>query len=345
MSVWDSMRAWAVIVRQRQQAENVKPQSSQGGIGGFIGSVVAGLNHLLTGPLGGFVTAETDWAKLVIWWDRTVAAGYGKVAAWLINGILAGLKSLIGKLFARLRGELAALKRQLIADDIYGLRLAMAYADKDTRAEAKARRAADIRLDLEIKTRIKWLHQQIEREAVSAYRGQAGQQNAIITRLLDLVVNLNPVLRPLVSDVIKGILDLAAVDDPIARIALGFALREVIDRLGLDKPIGDLIRGLLASVLGQGKPHGIHDVIADMCSRIAAGEQQWTRFYADGGSEVEQAGEQWQALTRWTTDAALLGLFGLLAADPAGFARDTTAALGAVVNGTMTAVHALIREA
>jgi hypothetical protein len=211
--------------------------------------------------------------------------------------------------------------------------------------EASARHKADVKLDHEIKTRIKWLHQQIEREAVSAYRAQRGTQDAVITKLLDLVINLNPVLRPIVSDIIKGILDLAVIDDPVARLALGFAMREVINRLGLDKPIGDLLHGLLGSIIGQGKPKDLHAVILDMCSRLAAGEQQWTQFYADGGSEVEQAGEQWQAITKWTTDAALLGMFGLMATEPAAFARDVTNVMADVVHGTVNAVHGLIRGA
>jgi hypothetical protein len=345
MSIWSSMRYWALLNKQTKQTPQQQQQPSGGGWWNWINSVASGFSHFVLGQFekfaGGVYTSIGGIVQAIHAIQHVVA----RIEISILHDVVVYLKRIIYQQIRQVKLLIAKDYRQLVTMILRALYVAKAYAFGLVARERRYRIAADIRLDHEIKTRIKWLHQQIEREAASAYRGQRKQQESVITHLLDLAANLNPIIRPLVSDLIQGILDLAAIDNPVARIALGFLLRQVIDRLGLDKPIGDLLHNLLASVLGQGKPVDLHAVITDICSRLNAGEQQWAQFYQDGGSEVEQAGEQWQAITRWTTDAAILGLLGVMVAEPAAFARDATGALSVIVNDTIQAYHALIRGA
>lgn len=345
MSIWSSMRYWALLNKQQQQAPGQTSKSSGGGWWSWINSVAGGINHFIVGQFEKFAGGVYSSIGGIVSAIHAIQHTIARIEISILHDVVAYLKRIIYQQVRLLRRLIAADFRQLVTMITRALYIAKAYAFALVAKERRFRIAADIRLDHEIKTRIKWLHQQIEREASSAYRGQRSQQTGVINHLLDLAANLNPVIRPLISDLVQGILDLASVDDPVARIALGFLLKQVIDRLGLDKPIGDLLHNLLASVLGNGKPHDLHQVIADICSRLNAGEEQWLQFYTDGGSEVEQAGEQWQAITNWAADAALLAVFGFMAADPGGFARDTTAALATVVNDTISTYHALIRGA
>lgn len=345
MSIWSSMRYWALANKSASQSPQQQAQPAGGGWWNWINSVAGGFSHWVIGQFEQFAGGVYGAIGGMVSAVHAMLHVAARIEVMVFSVVVNYLKRIIYQEVHKLRVLIAADYRKLVTIIMRALYVAKAYAFALVAKERRLRIAADIRLDHEIKTRIKWLHQQIEREAASAYRGQRKQQESVITHLLDLVANLNPIIRPLVSDLIQGILDLAAVDNPVARIALGFLLRQVIDRLGLDKPIGDLLHNLLASVLGSGKPADLHAVIADISSRLAAGEQQWVQFYTDGGSEVEQAGEQWQAITRWTTDAALLALFGVMAAEPAAFARDVSGALAAVVNDTVRTYHDLIRGA
>lgn len=343
MSIWSSMRYWALASKTQKPPPQASSQSGGGGWWHWVNSVVSGINHFFVGQFeqfaGGVYSSIGGLVSAVHGIQHTVA----RIEIAMFHWVVAYLKRIIYQQVRLLKLLIAADVAKLTTMIMRALYVAKEYAAGLVAKERRYRIAADIKLDHEIKTRIKWLHQQIEREAVSAYRAQRSQQNSVITRLLDLIVNLNPILRPLVSDLITGILDLASIDDPLARIALGFLLRQVVDRLGLDKPIGNLIHNLLTSILGQGKPTDIHAVLTDMCSRLAAGETQWTQFYTDGGAEVEQAGTQWQNITKWTTDAALLGMFGVMALEPAAFARDVTGALATIVHDTINTTEALIK--
>lgn len=345
MSIWSSMRYWALLNKQQKQAPGQSSQSSSSGWWSWINSVVGGINHFIVGQFEKFAGGVYSSIGGIVSAVHAIQHTIARIEISILHDVVVYLKRIIYQQIRQVKRLIAADFRKLVTMITRALYVAKAYAFALVARERRFRIAADIRLDHEIKTRIKWLHQQLEREAVSAYRAQRSQQVSVITRLLDLAANLNPVIRPIVSDLTQGILDLLAVDDPVARIALGFLLKQVIDRLGLDKPIGDLLHNLLASVLGQGKPKDIHAVIADMCSRLAADETQWLQFYEDGGSEIEQAGTEWQAITAYTTDAALLAAFGVMVADPAAFARDATGALATIVNDTISTYHALIKGA
>lgn len=349
MSIWDSIKYWARVTKATTQKQT-KAQATQspGGGGGWwewVNSVATGINHFLGGPFSSFVDSTVNTFKGIYDALHKLHDLEVRIGAAILRWVVGYLRQYVNARIAKLRAFIEWQLRTLIRRIAYVLAMLRVWVKVLVKAEAKARRQADIRLDHEIKTRIKWLHQAIEREAVSAYKGQRKEQNAVITGLLDLVINLNPILRPIVSELVRLILDLAFVDDPPARLLIGFVLKHVIDKLGLDKPIGDLLHNLLAHIIGAGKPTDLHGVIADISARLAAGESQWLQFYKDGGSEVEQAGGQWQSITAWTTDALLLALFGTMTLAPEQFARETTNAMAVVVNDTIHAVHALIRRA
>lgn len=343
MSKWSSMRYWALQVKNTKQQGSQHPSGNSGGWWSWINSVASGINHFLTGQFADFVKGVEHSFSGVVAAIHAMQHTMARIEISALHWVVRYLKRYTDNRIRQLQTQILRQFKLVIGWVKAQISATRLFARSLVINEAAKRHRADVRLDHEIKTRIKWVHQHIEREAASAYHAQRGSQDATITKLLDLVANLNPVLRPLVKDVVKGILDLATVDDPLARIALGFALRHVIDRLGIDKPIGHLLHNLLTAVIGHGRPHSLHTVIGDMCSRLAAGEQQWAQFYSDGGSEVQQAGEQWQQITSLTTDALLLGVFGLMAAKPAEFANEVTSALATVVHDSASAVDKVIK--
>lgn len=345
MSIWDSIKYWARVTKPTAPPVNTQAKTGGGGWWQWVNSVATGINHFLGGPFSSFIDSTVNTFRGIYDALHKLHDLEIRIGAAILRWVTGFLRQYINAKIAKLKALIEWQLRVLIKRIAYVLAMLRVWVTVRIKAEAKARRQADIRLDHEIKTRIKWVHQAIEREAVSAYKGQRTQQNAVITELLDLVVNLNPVLRPIVNELVRLILDLALVDDPPARFLIGFVLKRVIDKLGLDKPIGNLLHNLLAHIIGAGKPTDLHGVIADISARLAAGESQWLQFYKDGGSEVEQAGDQWQSITAFTTDALLLALFGTMTLAPNQFAQETTNAMAVVVNDTIKAVHALIRGA
>src|SRR5216683_3300927 len=89
-------------------------------------------------PLGAFARTEVDLGHLYLYWMRKERAAVGNLIAWLMKGQLAWLKGYINIRANRLRASIGALRRLMIADDIYGLRLAMAYAAMLVTADRKA---------------------------------------------------------------------------------------------------------------------------------------------------------------------------------------------------------------
>lgn len=180
------------------------------------------------------------------------------------------------------------------------------------------------------------LHRVIEQEAVSAYRQQYSQRIATINRLFDYAATRDPAISGIVTDIASGLIDLIGVDDPFARIILGKLMQVAVDRLGVDRVAGSLAQDLAGPLLSQPRPVGLHDVVADIAARLAVVEQQWTQFYADGGSEVEQAGTGWQAITGPVGSLLMAGFFTSAVADPAGWARDLQDTIGATVGDVIS---------
>ena len=168
---------------------------------------------------------------------------------------------------------------------------------------------------------------------------------SILTRVLDLAADREPLIRGVADDIISGILDFVAIDDPIARWLLGYAIRDVISKLGIDRAVGALANDLLVPLIGQPKPRGLHDVIADIAVRLNAIESWQGTFMADGGAQVEQAWELWRDITSITSDVAILGFAAYAATDPGGWSRDINDTVGTAINGVASAIVDLIRGA
>jgi len=314
------------------------------GIVGYIDSLSQHLPGFLQGPfkvwvkgvtlLPDLVTHEWSWlydlARRLYSWITTT------VPKIIRRELQRGLAQLRRWTWAQIRYDRRLIWRVHYLDVTYALNLFAHERRWREHADAKNRAAA-----------WRWvraLHQQIEREAVSGYRNSKAQRLDLIQRVADLIVTNDPVVKRLVKDLVSGILDLASVDDPLARIALGFVLKQVIDRLGIDKPIGDLLRSLLAPLLGAPKPHDLPSVIADICLRLNSLEGNWADFMAAGGPEVEQAGREWKQLAGIVTDAGILAFWGLAATEPDNWARAVTDTLGVVLGDTLTSAVDLIMK-
>jgi hypothetical protein len=345
MSTASTVRAWAESVRQRLAAEHANPNGSSSGLAGWLNSLLNHLNHNVLSPISAFVRTLVDWSHTSLYWQTHLRRAIGNLTAWFLNGQLKWLKGYINIKANRLHADI--LKARAYAEQlaVMALRLANAYTDRRVSIERAWRLRGDKYLFSEIRTLVKWLHQNIEREAISGYQLGAKDRASVITRVAELIARFAPETRFLVRQVVRGILDLLEVDNPILRIALGFVLRHIVDRLGLEKPIGQLLGRLMGSALATGKPKGLHDVVYDITSRLTALEGQWAQFMADGGAEILQAGEEWQAITTLGTDAALLAVVGLMATKPHAFARDLSNTAGVVINDAIGAITHLIEKA
>lgn len=342
MSTGQSVSAWAKQARALISAKRQNQQASNNGFWSWINAVATGVNHLLSGSLSNFARAEGDWAHLILWWDREVYHGYQKLATWAINSLLAPLRQYVNRRIAYVIMLLAVQFRQLRQMIAQAKRDAYQYARELFRLEQTLRIQADQALDREIKTRIKWLHQALEREAVSGYKLAYDQRVSTITRVADLIGVQNPLVRGLVKRLVSGLLDLAAVDDPLARLVLSFLLKHIIDRLGLDRVIGNLLQRMLQPLLGAPRPRGLPEVIADLSQRLNGLDAQWAEFMANGGAEVEQAGQEWQGVTSLIGDAALLAFLGTMCYRPAEFASEVTSGVNALVNDTISGAKDLL---
>jgi hypothetical protein len=187
--------------------------------------------------------------------------------------------------------------------------------------------------------------QSVDREAADGYNSQAAQRkNAIVTALTDLAER-NPTVKSIVSHLVGLLVNVAAIDNPLIRVALDLGLKELIGRLGVDRIEGAFIQLLVNEIAGSGPPRTLQQTTAAIAGRLGALEQQQADFMRHGGPEVEEAGDSWKALASLSFDAALLGFFGLAVADPAAFATGVNDSAGAAVNGTVTAISALVRKA
>lgn len=333
--------------RQVQRHAAKQPRNAQGllnSLTGWLNSLSQHLPGFLGGPFREWVKVSSLLPDLVTkMWDWEFHA-YRRVWQWITTTIPRLLRRELARLVSQLQGWTARRLARLHRLIIRVLYVAMTYAYQLTAHERRQRQAADRRLDAETRKRIKGLHQHIEREAVAGYKPDRSERATLITRVADLIVTDDPVVRALVKDVAKGALDLLEIDDPVLRIALGFAIRKVVDHLGIDRPLGELLAALLTPILGQPKPSGLTSVIADICARLSALEAQWADFMADGGPEVEQAGQQWQALTRPLADVALLAFFGEAVTEPEQWAREVNDTAGRVISDSLTATIDFLRK-
>lgn len=310
-----------------------------------ISSAISGTFHFFSEPLRLYLRYLGFLDHLMVTTVLLIRRTATNLIIWLINGRLKALQRSIERQLARLAGrerrDYATLRRAMLLI----AHILIADIRQSVGRERAARQRAVRRAEADTRTRVKWLHQAIEREAVAGWHAGQPARLGVLRELADLIATYNPETRALVGDLVKGILDLATIDDPLLRISLAFLMRHLINRLGIDRVIGDLLNRLLAAITGQPKPTGLTSVIADICARIAAQEQQWAAFYSHGGSEVEQAGQEWQELDSPLVAAGLLAFYGSAVAAPAQWAATVADTIGPVVDGALIAAADLIRKA
>jgi hypothetical protein len=344
MSIGSSLQLQAARARAAMAKAGSSPSGVLGNIWHWINAVSAGVSHVIGVDLLGVVKAAFAWDKFAVHVYLTVSKAIVHGLIWLIRGLIRAIEVKFDRLIDQLRAKERKDYNHLLFLIAWVIVRLERFARFLVHREAAMRLRGDIYVYNTARQWDKALHQTIEREAVSGYRLGRNQQMEPIDRVLSLIANLNPVVRPIVSDLAKGILDLLSVDDPILRIALGFVIKHLIDRLALDKPAARLLGDLLNPILATGHPRGLHDVIADICARLATSENAWAQFMADGGSEVEQAGTEWQKITDFTTDALILAFLGSAVLAPQTWARDVGDTLGVITNDTISAVARLLRS-
>lgn len=334
--------------RARQLADDIADQGQSSpdvasDISNWSQNAASAVDYVLIHPLNDVVNAVGLLAGLVTFNTGAANRAFGRVfgqglpeqtsaASTNLQRVVAKLARLLAWVLARLPGW---LKTTLRAAERYAERLVA----RDRTEWLRAIRQADA---LTVR-RIRGAMQAVQREAAQGYRkGNAGRAS-VVSGLLDLAVNRDPVLGELVSKSAGLILDAIEIDDPLARIAAGFIIRELTERLGIDAAIGDLLHALAGPLAGGAEPRTLTDVIADLAARVTSLEGQWGTFMADGGPQILQAGEEWASITSLIVDVGLLAFFAQLATFPAAWAAEVSDVAGPVVNDGIMAIADLIR--
>ena len=182
----------------------------------------------------------------------------------------------------------------------------------------------------------------VQREAVSAYVAGVHARVGVAGNLLDDLVTRTPLIKDLVNVVIDGALKLADIEDPVLGFLLTKLVHEIVAKVGVDRLAAEAAQSLLAPVIGQPRPKGLHDVVGDLDARLSALEKQWAEFMRKGGPEVEAAGEEWKGLTGLAVDAGMLAMVGLAVAEPAAWAKGISDTVGTAADDTLTAFVKLI---
>jgi hypothetical protein len=217
-------------------------------------------------------------------------------------------------------------------------------SDHKTKALISKAQKADDKEDMALIMRqIKALHQTVEAEAASGWRLGYPDRTDAIGKVVDYLANHDPAVKALVGRVATGVVDLAGAEDPIARIVLAKLISILIGRLGVDKLAGGMLGELLAPLLGNPHPRNLHDVIAAIGQDIGASQAEWAQFYANGGSQVEQAGTEWRNLTSPAADIAMVGFFALAATEPAIWAATLQDTIGTLATDTIDGVAGLLK--
>jgi hypothetical protein len=228
----------------------------------------------------------------------------------------------------------------------YDIRLffaSLAYAYRLIRHEQAVRIKAVAAARKYTVTLVKASLKTVDMEAADGYNSGIKARKTLITTIADELVARSPLVKGIVTDLITALEDFLAVDNPVLRLALSFALSKVIDNAGVDKVTGALLQTLIGDLTGEGKASTLEDVTKDVSVRLTGLEQKWADYAADGGSELQEAGEDWQKLASLPVDIAIVAFLADMVADPAQWARDINDTAGAVINGGVAAVTALIK--
>lgn len=304
------------------------------GIGRIIGGPVSAMGRAILNHLENLVDAYQELLH-ALWWLQTLVYRliWGLVRGWIY------------KLRAQLRAYIRANNAYLIRLIYVTTNQVLMVALSAVRTERRRRVRAVARAEAQAKAEIRALHGVLEREAASGYRIEQSNRVALVIRLLDFTVLRNPALRSVVGDIVSGALDLLSVEDPVARLLLGFLIRHVIDGLGIDKALGHFTDDLLSPLLGDPKPHDLHDVIMDLSRRVLALESQWAQFFTDGGSEVEQAGRDWRDITGPLGTAAVVAFTVQAVTDPVTWARDINDTAGRAASDVVSGAARIFKGA
>lgn len=279
---------------------------------GYFQGVINGLNRFGTSVLTTLGVTKVLFGSVT----NTLIRLYANIITYIDNYIKSVIQPQINQLRALIHRNFVILW----AHDMLLYKRALAYAH-----------AQDVAL-----------HQLIEREAASGYRLGYSQRIDTLTKLLDYTATRNPLVRDLVNSLGTGVIDLIGVDDPIARYILAKLASQLTGKLGVDHLAGEAVQGLLGPLLGQPRPNDLHDVVADITARLGSLESWQAQFFADGGSEVEQAGELWQTITSPLVSVAMIAFFTGAVIDPTGWANDIQSSAGTPVADAISSVARLI---
>jgi hypothetical protein len=305
-------------------------------------SLASGIVHIYTSVLTQALRVDSLTAALLTGNWRSVLDTIRRLDHWLRKYVITPLEQLLLRLLGRERGERrhadAWLLRR-IKHDFWWLK---GWARYLTRIERNARIAADKADRVYAHKQMIHALQVVQREAASGYKMNTHQRVTIIGRVLSIVVRHDPLLKDAAEIVTKGIVLLLEVDDPLLRFGVTAAVKFIISHLGINKPVGHLLQHILEPLMGQGPPKDLHDVIADICGRLNSMETEWATFMADGGPQILEAGKQWDAITSLLGDAAMVGMFTVMVAEPRRFAADITHVASPFVHETTRAINALL---
>jgi len=325
------------------KSKTAKTTQQNTGIWHWVNGVASSVGHFFGKVLGPFSRIASDNVAFDARFFHDVAGTWWKAFTWWDRFVLHKYLDLL-HLLERRQDAKEARDFNYLQRLIYVVSQALiALITNMVRHEAAQRERAITQTRHLARLWDKHLHHTIEREAASGYASEQSGRTDLIVKLLELAGVRIPGVQAIVGDLTTGILDLATIDDPVLRFTIGFLIKHLIDRMGIEKPLGHLIDDLLAPILGDPKPHDLHDVIADIAKRLGAVEGQWATFFGDGGSEVEQAGRDWQAITSVATSLAIVAFTADAVVNPDGWARDIQATIGTAAGDVATAATALFR--
>lgn len=312
------------------------------GIWHWINGVASGAAHLIK-SLASLAAIIADDISFLTHCINFILSSLERALNWLRQFVIEPLRQQLTKEIAQLRSRERRDVRYLIRLVYVAARNAMSYAFRLVRHEHSVMVKEVKHAEHLAKLDVRRLHHRIEHEAASGYAIDQKARTGLLIHLLEFLGVHNPAVAPVVADITTGLLDLLAVDDPLLRISLGFLIKHVIDRLGLEKPLGALIEDLMAPILGNPAPRDLHDVIADISKRLSAMEDQWSTFFTDGGSQVEQAGKEWQSITGIAASIAMVAFTAQAVVDPQAWASEIQAVIGRPANDLVTKAAALFR--
>lgn len=310
-----------------------------------VGSGIKAADWIMTHPLSDIKNTVSVFAALVTGNGTALHNAINRYMGWVQDNPIASLKTWVQRQLAGLQTQILRLGIYLTGQIQLTAALLQRRFDTAIKAEQRARVRGDRRDRTFTRRQVRALNAAINHEAASSYRAGFNERLHGITAIIGYLAAHNDISGRVIGDAVNGVLDLASVDDPLARLALGFIMRHIVDKLGVDKLAGDAVQELLGPLLGAPRPTGLASVITDISDRLGALEGTWGQFWANGGSDIEQAGREWSALTAPLTDVALIAWLGQAVVDPTAWAREITDVTAPVLTAAKDAFTTILRDA